>query len=53
MVAISNREIRDLQVVLTWVSQLRDCASTNKEANTIRKARLLLRSISKKTKTHE
>ena len=47
MHAISDRNFKDLQAVLAWVSQLRDY-TTHKDlrsANTIRKAKVLLRAF--------
>lgn len=52
MHAISDRNFRDLQAVLTWVAQLRDYADPKdlRSANTIRKAKLLLRAFSRNDK---
>lgn len=46
MYAISNKNFKDLQAVLAWTAQLRDNVSV-KNANTIRKAGVLLRAFSK------
>lgn len=42
----------DLQAVLAWVSQLRDCNDPKdlRSANTIRKAKVLLRAFSRNEK---
>ena len=52
MHAISDRNFKDLQAVLAWVSQLRDCATEKdlRSANTIRKAKVLLRAFSRNEK---
>mgnify|MGYP004464869737 CR=1 FL=1 len=52
MHAISDRNFRDLQAVLTWVAHLRDCTDPKdlRSANTIRKAKLLLRAFSRNEK---
>lgn len=52
MHAISDKNFRDLQAVLTWVAQLRDCTDPKdlRSANTIRKAKLLLRAFSRNEK---
>lgn len=52
MHAISDRNFRDLQAVLTWVAQLRDYGDPKdlRSANTIRKAKLLLRAFSRNEK---
>ena len=52
MHAISDRNFKDLQAVLAWVSQLRDCTDQEdlRSANTIRKAKVLLRAFSRNEK---
>ena len=52
MHAISDRNFKDLQAVLAWVSQLRDCNDQKdlRSANTIRKAKVLLRAFSRNEK---
>lgn len=52
MHAISDRNFKDLQAVLAWVSQLRDCNDPKdlRSANTIRKAKVLLRAFSRNEK---
>ena len=52
MHAISDRNFRDLQAVLAWVSQLRGCTDPKdlRSANTIRKAKVLLRAFSQNEK---
>ena len=52
MHAISDRNFKDLQAVLAWVSQLRDCTDQKdlRSANTIRKAKVLLRAFSRNEK---
>ena len=52
MHAISDRNFKDLQAVLAWVSQLRDYNDTKdlRSANTIRKAKVLLRAFSRNEK---
>lgn len=52
MHAISDRNFRDLQAVLAWVAQLRDCTDPKdlRSANTIRKAKVLLRAFSRNEK---
>lgn len=52
MHAISDGNFKDLQAVLTWVAQLRDCGNQKdlRSANTIRKAKLLLRAFSRNEK---
>ena len=52
MHAISDRNFKDLQAVLAWVSQLRDCNEPKdlRSANTIRKAKVLLRAFSRNEK---
>lgn len=55
MHAISDRNFKDLQAVLAWVVQLRDCTDTKdlRSANTIRKAKVLLRAFSRNEKTEK
>lgn len=52
MHAISDRNFRDLQAVLALVAQLRDCTDQKdlRSANTIRKAKVLLRAFSRNEK---
>lgn len=52
MHAISDRNFRDLQAVLVWVAQLRDFSDPKdlRSANTIRKAKVLLRAFSRNEK---
>ena len=52
MHAISDRNFKDLQAVLAWVAQLRDCKDQKdlRSANTIRKAKVLLRAFSRNEK---
>lgn len=52
MHAISDRNFKDLQAVLAFVSQLRDCTYQKdlRSANTIRKAKVLLRAFSRNEK---
>ena len=52
MHAISDRNFKDLQAVLALVSQLRDCNDPKdlRSANTIRKAKVLLRAFSRNEK---
>ena len=52
MHAISDRNFRDLKAVLAWVAQLRDCTDQKdlRSANTIRKAKVLLRAFSRNEK---
>ena len=52
MHAISDRNFKDLQAVLALVSQLRDCTDPKdlRSANTIRKAKVLLRAFSRNEK---
>ena len=52
MHAISDRNFKDLQAVLAWVSQLRDWDDPKdlRSANTIRKAKVLLRAFSRNEK---
>ena len=52
MHAISDRNFKDLQAVLDWVAQLRDCNDPKdlRSANTIRKAKVLLRAFSRNEK---
>ena len=52
MHAISDRNFKDLQAVLVWVAQLRDCNDQKdlRSANTIRKAKVLLRAFSRNEK---
>ena len=52
MHAISDRNFKDLQAVLAFVSQLRDCNDPKdlRSANTIRKAKVLLRAFSRNEK---
>ena len=52
MHAISDRNFKDLQAVLAWVAKLRDCNDQKdlRSANTIRKAKVLLRAFSRNEK---
>ena len=52
MHAISDRNFRDLQAVLAWVAKLMDCTDPKdlRSANTIRKAKVLLRAFSRNEK---
>ena len=52
MHAISDRNFMDLQAVLAWVEQLRGCTDPKdlRSANTIRKAKVLLRAFSQNEK---
>ena len=52
MHAISDRNFKDLQAVLALVAQLRDCTDQKdlRSANTIRKAKVLLRAFSRNEK---